>query len=196
MTCGIRYEVQGAENIPEGGGILLCKHQSTWETLALQQIFPPQVWVLKKQLLFLPFFGWGLALLEPIAINRSSRKKAMTQIIEQGRQRLADGRWVVIFPEGTRIPAGTRGHYKLGGARLAEATQAPTLAMVHNAGEHWPKRKLLKRPGVIHVRISAPIATAGRSVNEINQAVETWIEDQMLEICSPENRARLVQQRP
>ncbi|OGS93233.1 MAG: acyl-phosphate glycerol 3-phosphate acyltransferase, partial [Gallionellales bacterium RBG_16_56_9] len=133
VVCGIRMEVRGAENIPKQPCILLCKHQSTWETIALQKVFPPQVWVLKRELLWLPFFGWGLAMTSPIAIKRSKGKEAIKQLLKQGRQRLALGFCVVIFPEGTRIPYGQRGKYKIGGALLGSATGAPVVPVAHNA---------------------------------------------------------------
>lgn len=180
----LRYVVEGKENIIDGTAIILSKHQSTWETMAFQCIFPPQMWVLKKELLYIPFFGWGLGSLDPIAINRSKRKQAMEQIIEQGQQRLDDGRWVVIFPEGTRIPAGRRGRYKIGGARLSEATGYPIIPVAHNAGEYWPKGGFLKKPGIISVRIGKPIYPNDKTAAQINAEVEHWIEAQMEEITS------------
>jgi 1-acyl-sn-glycerol-3-phosphate acyltransferase len=182
VTCGLKYEVQGAENIPSGNGIIFCKHQSAWETLALQQIFPPQVWLLKRELLWVPFFGWGLALLEPIAINRSDRKKAMRQLIEEGIERLEDGRWVVIFPEGTRIPPGKMGTFKKGGSVLAEKSGYPVVPVAHNAGEYWARRSLVKKPGTIQVRIGPPIHTKGLNAREINELAKEWIAGQMEQI--------------
>jgi len=187
LTCGVRYQVEGYENIPEGNAIVMSKHQSTWETLALQMIFPPQVWVLKRELLKVPFFGWGLALLEPISIDRKARGKARQQLIDQGTERLKNGRWVVIFPEGTRIPPGEKGRYALGGALLAENSGYPIVPMAHNAGEFWPRRKFIKQPGVVKVRIGPPIDSKGKSASEINKEVETWIEGQMAEITFKRN---------
>jgi len=177
--CNLRFEVKGQENIPEQASIVLCKHQSTWETYALQLIFPQQIWVLKKALLKVPFFGWALGMLEPIAIDRNSRKKAMEQILEQGEQRLNNNRWVVIFPEGTRIAPGKRGKYKLGGARLAEYTGKLVVPVAHNAGEFWPKHSMTKKPGVITVSILPAIDPANKTAAEIGQLVETAIEDEM-----------------
>lgn len=182
--CGIRYEVRGLENIPSSPTIVLSKHQSTWETMALQLIFPPHVWVLKRELLFLPFFGWGLAMLEPIAINRSAKTKAMEQVLNQGADRLRKGRWVVVFPEGTRIPPGKKGRYKLGGAKLAEHTGAAVLPVAHNAGEFWAKRQFLKKAGTIQVVIGPPIDPKGKDAASINAAAEAWIENEMLRITN------------
>ncbi len=181
---GLRYQVEGEENIPQGAFILMSKHQSTWETYAFQKIFPPLVWVLKKELLRVPFFGWGLALLEPIAIDRKAKKQAMTQVIEQGIERLKTGKVVVIFPEGTRIPAGQKGRYKLGGARLAVESGYPIVPVAHNAGEYWPRRGLLKKPGVIKVVIGKPIDPAGKSAEELIREVEDFIEGQMQRITT------------
>ncbi|MDH3325631.1 MAG: 1-acyl-sn-glycerol-3-phosphate acyltransferase [Gammaproteobacteria bacterium] len=177
--CGLTFEVKGAENIPNGASIILSKHQSTWETFALQVIFPPQIWVLKKNLLKIPFFGWALAMLDPIAINRSARKKAMEQILEQGKTRLDNNRWVVLFPEGTRIAPGVRGKYKLGGIRLAEHTGRLIVPVAHNAGEFWPKHSMTKRAGVITLSVLPPIDPKGKTTSELGLLVENSIEDEM-----------------
>lgn len=182
LTCGLRYEVEGRENIPAGTAIIFCKHQSAWETLALQELFPPQIWLLKRELLWIPFFGWGLALLEPIAINRSAGLRAMRQLVEQGIARLRAGRWVVIFPEGTRVMPGQRGIYHKGGALLAEKSGFPVVPVAHNAGEFWPRQGFLKKPGTIRVVIGPVIETQGRKPAEINALAETWIEAQMQRI--------------
>lgn len=182
LTCGLRYEVEGRENIPAGTAIIFCKHQSAWETLALQELFPPQIWLLKRELLWIPFFGWGLALLEPIAINRSAGLRAMRQLVEQGIARLRAGRWVVIFPEGTRVTPGQRGTYHKGGALLAEKSGFPVVPVAHNAGEFWPRQGFLKKPGTIRVVIGPVIETRGRKPAEINALAEAWIEAQMQRI--------------
>jgi len=179
VICDIRIEIKGVENIPQQPCIVLCKHQSAWETFALQTVFPPQVWVLKRELLWLPFFGWGLALTSPIAINRSKGKQAMKQLLSQGKQRLDDGFCVVIFPEGTRMPYGVRGKYKIGGALLGESTGAPVVPVAHNAGKFWARNALLKRPGTITMSIGKPIDPAGLKADEINRKVEEWIESEM-----------------
>ncbi|MGE4111353.1 MAG: lysophospholipid acyltransferase family protein [Burkholderiales bacterium] len=177
--CGIRYRVIGAEHIPREPCIILSKHQSAWETLAFQLIFPPLVWVLKKELLRVPFFGWGLAMLSPIAIDRSLRREALQQLVEQGRERLATGFSIVIFPEGTRIPPGMRGKYRPGGARLAVQTGTPVLPVAHNAGLCWPRNAFFKRPGLITVSIGAPIDPAGMDAEVLATRVEHWIESEM-----------------
>jgi len=180
--CGIRYQIIGAENIPETPSIVLSKHQSAWETLAFQKIFPPQVWVLKKELLRIPFFGWGLAMTSPIAIDRSAKKKALEQIVEQGKDRLKQGFWIVIFPEGTRIPPGQRGKYRIGGAWLATHTNTRVVPVAHNAGELWGRNSFIKYPGTITVSIGEPIDPTGMEPGELNAQVEAWIEFEMLRI--------------
>jgi 1-acyl-sn-glycerol-3-phosphate acyltransferase len=181
-TCNIRYEVSGREHIPAANGIVLCKHQSAWETLALQLIFPAQVMLLKRELLWIPFFGWALALLEPIAIDRSAGRKAMKQLIEQGKKKLAAGRWVIIYPEGTRTAPGSRGKYAPGGALLAQYSGYPVVPVAHNAGEFWPRRSFLKRPGTIRLVIGPVIDPRGLKAQAINQQAEDWIEGVMAEI--------------
>jgi 1-acyl-sn-glycerol-3-phosphate acyltransferase len=176
VLCGIRMEVRGAENIPAQPAILLCKHQSAWETIALQKVFPPQVWVLKRELLWLPFFGWGLAMTSPIAIKRSDGKGAVRQLLKQGKQRLDMGFCVVIFPEGTRIPYGQRGKYKIGGALLSASTGVPVVPIAHNAGKLWGRNSFLKQPGVITMSIGKAIDPAGLRAEEINKLTEEWIE--------------------
>lgn len=179
ITCGIRYKIKGLENIPSNNGIIFCKHQSTWETLALQSIFPPQIWLLKKELLFVPLFGWGLAMLEPIAIDRSRSTKALRQLIDSGTKRLKAGRWVVIFPEGTRLAPGQKGKYHKGGAVLAERSGYPIVPVAHNAGEYWQHKQLTKIPGTINISIGPVIETDGRKAKEISELAESWIENEM-----------------
>ncbi|MBK9160935.1 MAG: 1-acyl-sn-glycerol-3-phosphate acyltransferase [Nitrosomonadales bacterium] len=182
LVCDIRHEVRGIENIPREPCIVLCKHQSAWETIALQEIFPPQVWVLKRELLWLPFFGWALALTSPIAINRSDGKGAMKQLLKQGKERLAQGFCVVIFPEGTRVPFGKRGKYKIGGALLAASSGAPVVPVAHNAGRLWGRNAFSKHPGLVTMSIGKPIATQGRKAEEINAEVEAWIENEIQQL--------------
>lgn len=195
LTCGLRYRVQmPAGGLPQGPVVVMCKHQSAWETLALQLILPPHSWVLKRELLWLPFFGWGLATLSPIAIDRSRTKKAMQQVIEQGRARVSQGFWIVMFPEGTRIAAGKRGQYKQGGARLALDLNLPILPIAHNAGEFWPRNGFKKYAGEVTVVIGDTIDPAGRTPDELTRQVEDWIEGQMDIIsgvgpCHPNRRA-------
>jgi len=177
--CGIRYRVVGAEHLPQKPCIILAKHQSAWETLAFQLVFPPQVWVLKKELLRVPFFGWGLAMLSPIAIDRSARREALQQLVEQGRERLAAGFCIVIFPEGTRVPPGQRGKYRPGGARLAVQTETTVIPVAHNAGRCWARNAFIKRPGLVTISVGAPIDPRGLSAEQLAQRVEDWIEGEM-----------------
>ena len=182
VLCGIRMEVRGAENIPAQPSIMLCKHQSAWETIALQKVFPPQVWVLKRELLWLPFFGWGLAMTSPIAIKRSDGKGAVKQLLRQGKERLDMGFCVVIFPEGTRIAYGQRGKYKIGGALLSASTGVPVVPIAHNAGKLWGRNSFLKQPGVITMSIGKAIDPAGLKAEEINKRAEEWIEAEVVRI--------------
>lgn len=184
QTCRLTHVVDGTENIPAEPAIVLCKHQSAWETLTLQYYFSPQVWVLKRELLLVPFLGWGLAALRPIAIDRRAGRDALSQVLEQGRQRLASGCWVVVFPEGTRVAAGKKRRYKLGGATLAEKTGRPVVPVAHNAGLYWPRNSFFKFPGTIRMVIGAPIDSRGRNAAEINRLAETWIEGTVDELLA------------
>ena len=177
--CGIRYRVLGAEALPPAPYIVLSKHQSAWETLAFQLIFPQQVWVVKRELLWIPFFGWGLAMLAPIAIDRNDRRRALRQMLDQGRDRLARGYCIVIFPEGTRVAPGARTEFQPGGAWLAAKTAAPVVPVAHNSGEFWRRNAFLKYPGTITVSIGAAIQRGGLSTDELNRDVEQWIENEM-----------------
>lgn len=177
LTCGVRYRVVGRENLPSGAVVVLSKHQSTWETLVFQELFPPLVWVMKRELLWVPFFGWGLAMGRPIAIDRGAGRRAMEQMLKQGKERLDDGLWVVTFPEGTRMRPGQRGRYRPGGALLAARAGVPVLPVAHNAGELWGKRQFLKHPGTITVAIGPPIETAGRDPADVLKETEHWIEN-------------------
>ena len=178
IACGIHYQVQIDRGQAVEPSIVMCKHQSAWETLALMEWFQPQTWVLKRELLQLPFIGWALALLNPIAIDRRARKQAMTQLSEQGAEQLRAGRWVVIFPEGTRIPAGRSGRYRRGGAALAVATGTPVVPVAHNAGELWPRNSLLKFPGTVNVHIGPPMSPEqGETADAFLDRVQDWIEN-------------------
>lgn len=181
-VCQIDHHIVGLENIPDGNAIILSKHQSAWETIALQKIFPPQVFIIKRELLWLPFFGWALATCDPIAIDRKAGKAAMRQVIEQGIRRLKSGRWVVIFPEGTRVKPGVVGRYGAGGSVLAQQSGFPVVPVAHNAGRFWPRNGFIKYPGTVEVRIGKPIGPDNLSATEINHAVQDWIEGQMAEI--------------
>lgn len=175
--CGLTYVVEGKENIPAGNGIIFCKHQSAWETLALQQIFPPQTWLLKRELLWLPFFGWGLAMLGAIGIDRSSGSQAFAKLVEHGMDRLQRGIWLVIFPEGTRVAPGAQKKFHKGGALLAAKTAFPVVPVAHNAGTFWPRHSIVKRPGTIKVVIGPVIDSSQLRANEINKRAEQWINE-------------------
>ncbi len=184
ITCNLRHEVQGTENIPDKAGIIFAKHQSTWETLILNFWFEKQSWVVKRELLWVPVFGWGMYMMNPIALHRGTGKKAVDQLVEQGRERLKKGNWIVIFPEGTRTVPGTKGRYRIGGAILAERTGASITPIAHNAGEYWPRRKFVKRPGVIKISIGPSISTKDKSAKEILAEAEHWIESEMNRITT------------
>ena len=176
---GIRYRVEGLEHLPSQPAIILSKHQSAWETLAFQVIFPPQVLVLKRELLWIPFFGWGLALMSPISIDRSRGTSALKRMLAQGRERLAQGFWIAIFPEGTRVAPGTRGEYRVGGAWLAVKTGTPVVPVAHNAGLCWRRNAFIKRPGTVTVLVGEPISPEGLTPEALNARVEEWIESRM-----------------
>lgn len=175
VFCGIRYEVHGRENIPPGPAVILSKHQSTWETFALALIFPPQTWVLKRDLMRVPLFGWALAMLKPIAIDRGSKRTAVQQVIAQGRERLQDGIWIVVFPEGTRVSPGEQRRWGRSGAALAAAAGVPVVPVAHDAGRYWRRRRFLKQPGTIQVYIGPPIGPHGRSDEEMLERAEQWV---------------------
>ncbi len=175
VTCGIRYRVHGLENIDKSkAGIVLARHESAWETFATQVIFPRQAFVLKRELLKIPFFGWGMRLLNPIAIDRGAGRQALNQLLESGQQRLKEGVWVIIFPEGTRMPHGEMGKINVGGPMLAVKSKAPTYLVAHDAGKCWPKNSFIKHPGTIEVTISPALDPSQMSVKEMSQAAEAW----------------------
>jgi 1-acyl-sn-glycerol-3-phosphate acyltransferase len=180
---GIRHRVEGLERLPRRPGIILSKHQSAWETLAFQIIFPPHVQVLKRELLWIPFFGWGLALMSPISIDRSRGRAALKRMAEQGAARLAQGFWIVLYPEGTRTKPGERTKYHVGGAWLAVKLGASVVPVAHNAGLFWGKNAFLKRPGEVRVIVGEPISPEGMTPEALNEKVETWIESRMELLC-------------
>jgi len=192
LICGIRHRVIGAENIPPRADphIVMSKHSSTWETLSLNFLFPPLAFVAKKELLSIPFFGWAFTLASPITIDRKAGQDAMTQIVTQGRERLRQGFWIVVYPEGTRIRAGTRAHYKSGGARLAIALGIPIVPVAHNAGYLWPKGVLGKRAGTVTVSIGPPIRPQGDDMQRLIGEVESWIENEVARLGNPLDERR------
>jgi 1-acyl-sn-glycerol-3-phosphate acyltransferase len=185
VLCRLDYRVEGRHNLPGTSSVVLMKHSSTWETLAQIQVLPPQTWVLKRELMWIPIFGWALRWLKPIAIDRKGGSAAVQQVLDQGRQRLDEGLWVVIFPEGTRMPVGQTRRYGLSGALLARAAGKPVVPIAHNAGYFWPRRGWLKRAGTVRVVIGEPIPTAGLEPREINDRVQQWIEDQVGRLAPP-----------
>ncbi|MGC1388731.1 MAG: lysophospholipid acyltransferase family protein [Steroidobacteraceae bacterium] len=187
--CGLTFVVEGRERIPRGNHIIMSNHTSAWETVAQFVIFPPQVWVLKRELLWIPFVGWGLKLLRPIAINRGDGHRAVHQVVEQGKARLADGLWVVIFPEGTRVVAGETRKFGVSGALLAVRTGKLVVPLSHNAGAFWPRRGFLKKPGVIRVIIGEPIASEGKNPREMTDEIRHAIESGLAKIADTQREA-------
>src|ERR1700722_5459979 len=175
-VCGLGFIVEGRERIPAGNHIVMSNHTSAWETIAQFLIFPPQVWVLKRELLWIPLIGWGLKLLRPISINRGAGHRAVNQVIEQGKARLADGLWIIIFPEGTRVVAGEKRKYGVSGALLATETGKFVVPLSHNASDFWVRRGIVKKAGTIRVVIGEPIESAGRDARELNDEVRRAIE--------------------
>lgn len=179
VICGLRYEVSGQQHIPAQSCVVYLKHSSVWETLAAVCVFPRQTWVLKHELTWIPIFGWALALLRPIAINRSARGSAVRQVIRVGRERLAEGLFVMIFPEGTRMAPGATRRYGLSGALLAIDQQVPLIPVAHNAGDFWPRRSLLKQKGTVKMVIGPAIETSNREPAAVNAEARQWIEKTM-----------------
>ena len=190
-TCGLTYRIEGTENIPENGFIVMSKHSSTWETIALQKFFDPMVWVVKKELTRIPLFGWGLIAMNAIAINRGTGRKAIKQLIDESRQRMDEGRILMLFPEGTRVPPGEYKPFKLGGAIVSEKTGYAVLPVAHNAGEFWPRHSWIKWPGEIRVVIGKPISPEGKNAEQIIAEVEQWITSTCKEISDHRQLARL-----
>jgi 1-acyl-sn-glycerol-3-phosphate acyltransferase len=183
VICGISWEVRGRENFPDVPAVILSKHQSTWETFFYVSWLPREVcFVFKRELLWVPFFGWGIGLLKMIHIDRRKGRDAFESVVRQGQRKLDEGRWIVMFPEGTRTRVGSQGQYKSGGARLAVRTGAVVVPIAVNAGECWPKKPIVKRPGRVVVSVGPPIPTAGREPDEVNTDAERWIEAEMRRI--------------
>ncbi len=181
--CGIRWRKQGFEHLPDGPCVLLSKHQSTWETFFYPSVMPRELcYVYKRELHYLPFFGWGIASLRMIHIDRKKGQDAFESVVSQGTLRVAEGRWIIMFPEGTRVPVGQRGRYKSGGARLAIRLGVPVVPIAHNAGECWPRKRFIKHPGLVTVSVGPPISSAGKTPEGLSREVEQWIEHEMRRI--------------
>ena len=195
---GIRNRVTGFENLPKGEldpAVLLVKHQSTWETFSMVAIMPhPLAFVFKKELLYVPFFGWAMARMDMIHIDRSKRAEAFNKVVEQGHKLLAKGVWVIMFPEGTRIPRGQKGRYQSGGTRLAIETGAPVIPVAVTSAKCWPRKAFIKKPGIVDISIGPPIPSVGRKPTELMREVEAWIEAEMLRLdpeAYPDGEAKL-----
>jgi 1-acyl-sn-glycerol-3-phosphate acyltransferase len=182
-SCGLDYRIEGAA-LPEGCHVALWKHSSSWETVAMMVVFPRQVWVLKRELLWIPFVGTGVWLMHAIAIDRKAGHAAVSQVIEQGKARLAEGDWVIVFPEGTRMAPGETRRYGVSGTLLASAADRLIVPVAHNAGRYWPRRGLMKKPGTVRVVIGPPVRPGGRDVRAVNEEVQRWIEATVRELES------------
>lgn len=176
VTCRLDYRVEGLENIPAEPHVAYWKHSSAWETFGQFLVGPPKVIVLKHELMYIPFFGWGLKLLRSIDVNRGAGASAVNQVVHQGRARLTEGLSILIFPEGTRVAAGETRRYGVSGALLASRTGCKVVPVAHDAGYYWPRRGLMKRPGRIRVIVGPAIDAAGRDPREINDEAQAWIE--------------------
>ncbi len=183
VICGMKVIVEGKQNIPDTPSVIMIKHTTIFETYGHVPMFPKTAWVVKRELLWVPFIGWAIKLvLDPIAINRGKGRTAVTQVIEQGKERLASGTWVTIFPEGTRVPFGETRKYGVSGAALAQAAGVPIVPVAHNAGDFWRRREFSMRPGTVRFCIGPPIDATAQSPKETNQIVQAWIEGKMREI--------------
>lgn len=177
VLCGASYEIEGVENIPREPSVVLSNHQSAMETLLFQRVFPLQSYVLKRELLWIPFFGWGLAMNRPVAIDRTKRKEALGILIREGLVRLREGRWLVVFPEGSRMPIGAPGEFQPGGAMIAAKAGCPVLPVAHNSARVWPKNSFLKYPGKVKIIVGKPIYTKGKKARDINRMAEQWMHN-------------------
>lgn len=179
---GLRHQIKGLENLPQGPCIIIANHQSAWETLAFATIFPPLLYVLKRELFNIPFFGWGMYLLGHIAIERDQQRQALKKTIRHAQNRLSQGVCLVVFPEGTRQAAGEVGAFQVGGALLAAQNRVPVVPVVHNAGRFWQRFTLIPNPGIVQVRVGAPIDSAGKSARQLNKEVRDWISAAVAEL--------------
>ena len=185
VICGMKMVVEGKENLPDEPSVIMIKHTSTLETYGHVPFFPRTAWVLKREITWMPIFGWVIGLVfQPIAIKRSDGRTAVMQVIEQGKERLANGLWVTVYPEGTRMPPGETRKYGISGAALAREAGAPIVPVAHNAGDLWRRREFTKRPGIVRFCIGPPISAEGRPPKETNLLVQEWIESKMKEIST------------
>jgi 1-acyl-sn-glycerol-3-phosphate acyltransferase len=183
VICGLRTSVEGLENLPDEPSVIMIKHTSTLETYWHVTVFPETTWVVKREIMYVPILGWGMRyMLDPIFINRAAGRSAVKQVIAQGKQKLAAGTWVTVFPEGTRMPPGETRRYGVSGAALAQRAGCKIVPVAHNAGDFWGRRSIVKRPGNIRMCIGPPIDPAGRDPKETNLLVQKWVEDKMSEI--------------
>ena len=180
ITCGLSHEIEGIENLPERPCVIACSHSSTWETIVTQTFLPPVAWVLKKELLNIPVFGLGLRATGPIAIDRSDSKNALDQVIDQGLEKFKEGRYVLIFPEGTRTPWGEKGRYKKGAAKLALAANEVIVPIAHDAGKYWSNKSWWIKPGTIKCIFGPEISIKGKTDTELTNEIQSWIEAQNL----------------
>jgi 1-acyl-sn-glycerol-3-phosphate acyltransferase len=184
-SCGLTYRIEGAA-LPAGSHVALWKHSSSWETMAMMVVFPRQVWVLKRELLWIPMVGLAVRQMHAIAIDRRAGHSAVAQVVEQGKQRLDEDAWVMIYPEGTRMPRGETRRYGVSGTLLAIESGRLIVPVAHNAGYYWPRRGLLKKPGVVRVVIGPPVAAAGREVRALNEEIQAWVEATVSGLMPPE----------
>ncbi|MEM7081369.1 MAG: lysophospholipid acyltransferase family protein [Pseudomonadota bacterium] len=188
VLCGIETRIEGLDTLPDTPCVVLLKHSSPWETLSQLMIFPQHVIVLKRELMWIPIFGWALAALRSISINRRAGRSAVKQVLDQGKQRLAEGNWVMIFPEGTRVPKGRIGRWGLSGTLLAVEAGVPVIPVAHNAADHWPNGQLVKFPGTITLRIGPIIDTQNCTAEEVASEARAWMDQAMLDL-SPNHQA-------
>lgn len=175
ILCGLKYQIEGLENIPEHGFIVMSKHSSTWEAIVMQKFFDPMIWVVKRELIWIPLFGWALRAMNAIALDRGTGRKAINQLILESKQRMDQGRILMLFPEGTRVPPMQQKPFKMGGAIVSEKTGYAVLPIAHNAGEFWPRHSWIKWPGTIRIVIGKPIEPGSRNADEIISEVREWI---------------------
>ena len=186
--CGLSFRVEGTENVPATNAVVLLKHSSAYETLVQFLLFPRQCWVVKRELLWAPFLGWAVAAVRPIAIDRGAGQRAVAQVLAKGKARLAQGDWVMVFPEGTRMPPGETRRYGVSGVLLAQQAGRLLVPVAHNAGDYWPRRGWRKRPGTVTFRIGPPVDPAGREPRQVNEQIQSWIEGQVKELRSGGSR--------